>query len=69
MLLAETRTHLIVALDPKAYSELLSDADYYIECEGEMGPEYLGLISSARATHKALLKAGAPQPAVNARAG
>lgn len=38
---------------------LLSDADYYIEMAAELDKCYLGLVSSARATKRAIERANA----------
>jgi hypothetical protein len=38
--------------------DLATDASYYVECGDDMGREYFGLISSARATLKRLAKIG-----------
>lgn len=54
-----TKSSVVVRLDAAAYADLLSDARYYSDA-AEWGSEYLGLASSARATVKRLLKAGAP---------
>jgi len=54
------KKHYIVTLTRRQAAELLSDADYYIELGVDgLGSECLGLVSSARATRNALLKAGA----------
>lgn len=51
----ETKAHLYVALDAPAFDDLWSDADHYASSgTATYGPESLGLISSARATLKAL---------------
>jgi len=56
----ESKEHYTVTLTRRQAAELLSDADYYIELGVDgLGSEYLGLVSSARATRNALLKAGA----------
>lgn len=53
-----TKRGVIVNLDHEAYQDLLSDANYYVEVGPDMGREYFGLVSSARATVRALLKQG-----------
>lgn len=60
ILVRELKYHYIVRLTDAQASELLSDANYYRDGGGggmEMG-EFLGLISSAKATYAALIKAG-----------
>lgn len=55
----ELKKHYIVALTQAQAIELLSDAAYYAEIGvREMGWEMGGLVSSARATRDALVKAG-----------
>lgn len=56
----ETKSHFFVEMDGDGYSDMESDAEYYRDCGSEMGWEYQGLISSARATLAALKKAGPP---------
>ncbi len=46
-----------VALTADQRSELLSDAEFYAEGGGGLGPEYRGLQASARATVKRLTTA------------
>jgi hypothetical protein len=48
--------YLIVELDALALDDLISDALYYIECADTFDPPMTGLIASARATLKAILK-------------
>ena len=60
VLVRELKYHYIVSLTDAQASELLSDADYYRDGGGggmDM-KEALGLISSAKATYNALIKAG-----------
>lgn len=60
ILVRELKHHYIVRLTDAQASELLSDADYYRDGGGggmDMN-EFRGLISSARATYAALIKAG-----------
>lgn len=60
LLVKETTKHYFVKLTPTQAQELLSDANYYRDGGGggmdfaELG----GVISSARATYAALIKAG-----------
>ncbi len=49
---------ILVRLTDEQLSDLASDADYYVYCGSEMGSEYFGLVSSARATLGRLRKAG-----------
>jgi len=57
-IVSETSKGLVVELDPEAFKDLLSDAQFYVDMGvGAFGPEFLGLISSARATIKALEEA------------
>ena len=57
VIIKELARHYIVLLDDAAYYDLQSDADYYVDGGvAEFGPDYLGLISSARATLKALTR-------------
>lgn len=56
----ETKQHVYVSLDAAEFAELLSDASHY-STPGMYGPEYLGLVSSARATVRALVAAGQPE--------
>lgn len=56
----ETADHFFVKMTPEGWSDMESDADYYVECGPDMGPDYFGLVASARATLKALHKQGAP---------
>jgi hypothetical protein len=53
-----TTSHYFIASGDPALPELLSDAEHYAFGGIEAGPEYIGLISSARATFKALKSAG-----------
>lgn len=57
----ETKTHYYVKMDEAGYSDMESDADYYVCCGGDMGWEYQGLVSSASATLAALRKQGPPE--------
>jgi hypothetical protein len=60
VLVRELKYHYIVSLTDAQASELLSDADHYRDGGGggmDM-KEALGLISSAKATYNALIKAG-----------
>lgn len=57
----ETKTHYYVKMDSAGYSDMESDADYYVYCGREMGWDSQGLISSARATLAALRKQGPPE--------
>jgi hypothetical protein len=52
------REGFTVELTRDQADNLVSDADYYVECGSEMGPDYFGLVSSARATLKRLAKVG-----------
>jgi hypothetical protein len=52
------RDGFTVELTREQADDLASDADYYVYCGSEMGPEYFGLVSSARATLKRLAKVG-----------
>ena len=52
-----SRTHFWIDLNDSALGELLNDAEFYAEIAADMGSEYLGLASSARATAKAINKA------------
>ena len=63
----ELAKHLVVQLDHEAFAELLDDAVFYGEPETQrdMGPEYAGLCSSARATAAALLRVDTPWKAVS----
>jgi len=51
-----------VRLDRAGYAELLSDAEHYADpsMQAELDPEYVGLVTSARATVRTLRKWGAP---------
>jgi hypothetical protein len=49
-----TSKGVLVWLTWEAYEDLLSDAEYYSTAARDMGPEYLGLQASARATIKRL---------------
>ena len=51
-----TKNYLIVELDDIALNDLLSDASYYSESGDISDPSIRGLITSARATIKALNK-------------
>lgn len=59
----ETKTHYFVSMDANGYSDMESDADYYVY----MGAEIMGLgfLASARATLKALRAAGPPPEATD----
>jgi hypothetical protein len=52
-------TRFNVRMDMETLDELLSDAEFYSECVRDMGRDYIGLQSSARATVKALRSAKA----------
>lgn len=55
--------YYLVTMTDEAYSEMLSDADFYGDASyiiPEMGPEFLGLSRSAKATADRLRKAGRP---------
>lgn len=56
--ISQTSKGILVHLNMDQIHNLHSDADYYEDAAKEMGPEYLGLISSARATLKRLAKFG-----------
>ena len=60
VIVRETRSHFIVRMDDDGYGDMESDADYYVDCGSEMGRDYMGLVSSARATLRALRAAGSP---------
>jgi hypothetical protein len=51
-------TGVVVKLTAEQIRDLATDASYYVECGPDMGREYFGLISSARATLKRLAKIG-----------
>jgi hypothetical protein len=57
----ETRRNVFVSLSVEEYDELVSDARHYAYEMGPAGFEELGLISSARATVKALQTQGPPR--------
>lgn len=59
----QTKRQVFVALDDVGYDELMADARYYAEEMGAAGFDGVGLISSARATVKALVKQGRPESA------
>lgn len=51
----------LVEMDGDGWSDLESDADYYVSMGvSELGREYMGLVSSARATLKRLRDQGPP---------
>ena len=52
--LRRTKQHCYIAADDPALDEMLSDAEHYAEGGIPAQPEYLGLISSARATMRAI---------------
>jgi hypothetical protein len=54
--------HLLVELDREAFDDLLSDARHYSTDYSD--PEWFGLVSSARATVKALAKVQRPEASV-----
>ncbi len=57
-----TKTSVFVELDASECAEMLASADYYVDQTAAMldsDPAQIGLISSARATAKALRKQGA----------
>lgn len=56
----ETKQAVFVRLDRAAYDEILSDARHYAYNMAPGGFDEYGLISSARATVRALEKQGAP---------
>ena len=52
-----TRKGVTISMTDEQASELLADAKFYVSMGvSEFGPEYLGLISSARATVKSLTR-------------
>ena len=53
-----TKRHVFVELDAAAYDELLSDARHYADTQ--QFPEFLGLVTSAKATVRALAKVERP---------
>ena len=55
-----TKRHLRVEMDRALYDELLDDADYYSDADAFGDWDSMPLVSSARATKAALLKAGPP---------
>jgi len=50
-------THVWVQANDAALPELLNDAQFYAEEAWDMGKEYIGIGSSARATVRAIQKA------------
>lgn len=56
----ETKSHYYVKMDADGWGDMESDADYYVCCGSDMGWDYQGLVSSARATLAALRKQGPP---------
>ena len=52
-----TARHYWISADDPEIPELLSDCDYYDSCQSGMDDYFFGLISSARATARAIRKA------------
>lgn len=59
-LVRRTSRHVFVELDAAAFDELVSDARYYADEMGDAGFDGHGLVTSARATLRALEAAGRP---------
>lgn len=55
-IIKETRTHYFIELSPEAHLDIIEDAKLYIDLAPDLQREYFGLVSSARATIKALEK-------------
>jgi hypothetical protein len=53
-----TRKGWTVEMDPAGYADMLSDAEYYVECGHEM--DWPQLIKSAKRVMEVLRKAGPP---------
>lgn len=56
-IVSSAKNYLIVELDDIALSDLLSDASYYSESNDISDPSIRGLVTSARATLRAIDKA------------
>jgi hypothetical protein len=50
----ETSKHFILSLSDLDAAELLSDSEHYTDAVRSMGPDFLGLQSSAKATVRAI---------------
>ena len=59
-LVNETKRKVTVEMDAPAYADLLSDSYHYGWNMAVAGYEDIGMIGSAKATHKALVAAGPP---------
>jgi hypothetical protein len=58
-LVKETKTHFIMSMTEDEWRDVLGDAEFYADAQyiiGAMGSEFLGMVSSARATAKAIRK-------------
>jgi hypothetical protein len=68
-LLRHAGRQAVVQLDAESYAELLSDAQHYATQDWDSPSEMRGLVASAKATVKALRKAGAPTGDITTAAG